>query len=92
MLHVLVFTPYGVNVKLGCGLGVKQIRGRRYLYFWSYEARSWGCRRLWTYVGPVGEPRTRRKAREPLLAYHIRVRHEVNRRIEHLEQKYATAA
>lgn len=79
-------------MQLGCGLGVKRIHGRPYLYFWSYEQRSWGCHRTWSYIGPVGQPRTRRKARELLLEYHIRVRHDVNRRIEHLQRMYATAA
>lgn len=81
-------TPFGVNVQLGCGLGIKRIRGRPYLYFWVYEPRSWGSTRSWTYLGPAGLPRTRRRARELLLEYHIRVRREVDRRIERLQRVY----
>ncbi len=71
-------------MQLGCGLGVKEIRGHRYLYFWTYEFRSWGSERVWTYVGPVGRPATAARARALLLEYHIRVRREVDRRIERL--------
>lgn len=76
-------------MQLGCGLGVKEIRGRPYLYFWHYESRSWGSHRAWTYLGPLGCPSTRRRAADLLLEYHIRVRREVDRRIESLRRVYA---
>ncbi len=81
-------TPYGVNSQLGCGLSVKRIRGRPYLYFWAYEPRSWGVRRSWTYLGPVGRTSTRAKASQLLLAYHLKVRREAERRIERLQNLY----
>ncbi len=84
----VALTPYRVNVQLGCGLGVKRIRGRPYLYFWSYEPRSGGTRRVWTYVGPVGRAATRRKAADLLLEYHVRAGREVGRRIERLQRLY----
>ncbi len=81
-------TLYGVSAQLGCGLSVKQIRGHRYLYFAGYEPRSWGVRRLWTYVGPVGRPATRAKASQLLLVHHVKVRREVEQRIERLREIY----
>ncbi len=68
---------------------MKEIRGRPYLYFWAYEPRSWGVRRAWTYVGPLGRTSTRANAAELLIAYHVRVRREVDRRIEKLHAAYA---
>ncbi len=82
-------TPFGDNVQLGCGLAVKEIRGHPYLYFWSYEGRSWGSHRDWTYVGPVGRAVTRVRAAELLLAYHLRIRKEVDRRIQRLQDRFA---
>ncbi len=82
-------TPSGGNAQLGCGLSVKEIRGRPYLYFWAYEPRSWGARRAWTYVGPVGRATTRAKASELLIGYHVQVRKEVDRRIQRLHDAYA---
>lgn len=76
-------------MQLGCGLGVKEIRGHRYVYFWSYEPRSWGSRRVWTYIGPVGTSRTRSRSSELLVEYHLRIRKEVDRRIERLTRAYA---
>lgn len=76
-------------MQLGCGLGVKRIRGRWYLYFWSYEPRSWGTRRVWTYVGPVGRAETRRKAAGLLLECHVRASRELRNRIERLQRIHA---
>ena len=75
-------------MQLGCGLAVKEIHGRRYLYFWAYEGRSWGSQRNWRYVGPVGRVSTRAHAAELLITYHLRLRKEVDRRIAHLESVY----
>lgn len=76
--------PSGGNAQLGCGLVVREIKGHRYLYFWSYEPRSWGAYRRWSYVGRVGRARTRARASELLLAYHLKIRKEIDRRIERL--------
>ncbi len=74
----------GGNTQLGCGLSVREIKGRRYLYFWAYEAGPFGSRRRWTYVGPIGRPSTKRKAMDLLVAYHLKARREVHRRMERL--------
>lgn len=73
--------PYGGNSQLGCGLVVREIKGHRYLYFWAYEARSWGSRRKWTYVGAIADPRTQPRARDILVAYHLHARQEIDRRV-----------
>lgn len=83
------FTPYGVNAQLGCGLSVKRIQDRPHLYVWAYEPRSWGTRRTWTYAGPMGRPLTRANASRLPLAHHLKVRAEVERRIERLHPLYA---
>ena len=70
---------------MGCGLVVRELKGHRYLYFWSYEERSWGARRVWTYVGPTARPGTRVRALRLLLEYHRRARNEVDRCIAALQ-------
>ncbi len=63
---------------------MRLIKGHRYLYFWSYEPGPAGSRRRWRYVGPLARPVTRTKAADLLLAYHLRARREVDRKIERL--------
>ena len=75
----------GGNAQVGCGLVVREIKGHRYVYFWAYETRSWGAYRDWSYVGPIGRPRTRSRARELLIAYHLRASRELDRRISALQ-------
>ncbi len=81
--------PYGGNSQLGCGLVVREIKGRRYLYFWAYEIRSWGSRRVWTYVGPTDRARTRARAQELLLEYHEWARRDMDRRVAILARSAA---
>lgn len=75
---------YRGNLQLGCGLAVRLIKGHRYVYFWSYEPGPLGSRRLWKYVGPVNRSTTRAKATDLLTVYHLKVRREVDRRIQRL--------
>lgn len=82
---------FGGNAHLGCGLVVRELKGRRYLYFWAYEDRSWGAHRRGVYVGPVARPGTRASALRLLLEYHNQVRREVDRRIAALESTAARA-
>ncbi len=77
--------PFGGNAQLGCGLAARELKGHRYLYFWAYEARSWGSRRKWTYVGPMKRVDTRLRAQRLLLEYHHRAQAELERRIRALE-------
>lgn len=76
--------PNGGNVQLGCGVAVRLIKGNRYVYFWTYERTATGCRRVWTYVGPVSRTSTPSKITDLLLGYHLRVRRETDRRIGRL--------
>jgi len=69
---------------VGCGLAAKRIRGRTYLYFWEYRSQDNRRRRRWTYVGPAGQTRTIDHAAALLLAYHLRARDELDRRIRTL--------
>ncbi|TLZ66282.1 MAG: hypothetical protein E6K06_08865 [Methanobacteriota archaeon] len=69
---------------MGCGLAAKRIRGRTYLYFWEYRSQDNRRRRRWTYVGPAGQTRTIDHAAALLLAYHLRARDELDRRIRTL--------
>jgi len=79
-----MLSPNGGNAQVGCGLAAKRIRRRWYLYFWEYGHRSSPRRRSWVYVGPVGQPRTRERAAALLLAYHLKARDELDRRIRRL--------
>ena len=74
----------GGNAQVGCGLVAKRIRGRWYLYFWEYGHATSPQRRAWAYVGPVGQSRTRERAAALLLAYHLKARDELDRRIRRL--------
>lgn len=76
--------PYGGNLQLGCGLVVRRIKGRLYLYFWAYEEHSWGAHRAWKYVSPIGKSATRARARELLITYHVKVKREIDRRMSAL--------
>ena len=79
-----MLSPNGDSAHVGCGLTAKRIRGRWYLYFWEYGHRTSPQRRLWVYVGPVGQLRTRERAVSLLLKYHLKARDELDRRIRRL--------
>ncbi len=72
-------------MQVGCGLVARELKGHIYLYFWSYEPRSWGSRRVWTYIGPVKRVDTRPRAQRLLLEYHHRAQRELERKIRALE-------
>ena len=74
----------GSNTQVGCGLAAKRIRGRTYLYFWEYGSRDNRRRRRWTYVGPAGQARAIDRTAALLLAYRLRARDELDRRIRTL--------
>ena len=68
-------------MELGCGLAVKVVRGRRYVYFWCYRNRTGRSRKFEEYIGPVGSHRTKERAVKALLNHQEKVREEVDRRI-----------
>ena len=69
------------NLRLGCGVEVKVVRGRRYLYFWSYGFRAGRSTRIWRYLGPAGTEKSKRKALSKLDEYGIMAKGELEGRI-----------
>ncbi len=67
-------------MQIGCGVTSKEIRGRRYLYFWHYEER--GGRRVQAsrYLGALRSEVARQKLEEVLDAYLDRLAAELRRR------------
>ncbi len=70
---------------IGCGHTTKTIKGRRYLYVWTYEATNGASRQMYHYMGPVGRVETREKARRKIVAYHEGVRQQLARETERME-------
>ena len=68
-------------MKVGCGFVEKQIHGRRYLYFWSFQGRGTDARKVEIYVGPAADPAARRKTLSAIETYCDRMRVELERRI-----------
>lgn len=56
-------------MQVGCGVSVKAIKGREYLYFWHYETREGRRRPVHDYIGPARNPESARRAVEALEAY-----------------------
>lgn len=73
-------------MRIGCGLRVHRIDGNEYLYFWHYEQDSGRSRRREDYVGPARDSGSKRDAARKLLAYHRRVRQDLDARIARLER------
>ena len=67
---------------LGCGYCVKNVRKRRYLYFWHYEARGGRRVQLEEYVGPANDPGAREEVARKVSAYADRARAEMGRFVE----------
>jgi len=67
-------------MQIGCGATTKEIRGRRYVYFWHYEERDGRRRQVFRYVGPLGRESTRSRLSEAITAYYDRAAEELRRR------------
>ncbi len=74
-------------MELGCGLEVKRIKGRRYLYFWSYRRENGRSKRNWKYIGPIGKAESRRKALKTMIVHHEAVLAEANRKLAAMRSK-----
>lgn len=70
-----------IHMEIGCGLEVRRVNGRRYVYFWSYARENGRSKRRWRYLGPAGADSTRRRAVESLTAHYHSVKKEVDRRL-----------
>jgi len=76
-------------MRVGCGLEVRNVRGRHYLYLWSYQVENGHSRRIWKYLGPVGRGDTKRKALNALTAYYTVAKGEMERKLGIVRMKLA---
>jgi len=76
-----------IHMEIGCGLEVRRVNGRRYVYLWSYTRENGCSRRRWRYLGPAGVDRTRRRALESLTAHYSSIKKEVDRRLAVMKMK-----
>jgi len=67
-------------MQIGCGATTKQIRGRRYVYFWHYEERDGHRHQVFRYIGPLGRESTRARLAEAIGSYYDRAGEELRRR------------
>ncbi len=67
-------------MRLGCGLTTKEIRGRRYLYFWAYEDRGGRQVQVFRYIGSPGSPSARPRLEAAVSAYFDRIAVELRER------------
>lgn len=69
-------------MQVGCGAAVKDIRGRRYVYFWHYEDREGRRVQAFRYLGPSGREATRVRLALAIGEYYDRMAMELHRRRE----------
>src|SRR3989440_12736607 len=55
-------------MQIGCGVTTKEIRGRRYLYFWHYEERGGRRVQAFPYLGALRSEAARQRLRGGLHA------------------------
>src|SRR2546422_9897532 len=72
----------GVSVKVGCGFVEKEIRGNRYLYFWCFQGRGAGVKKIERYMGPASDSEARRRTLREIEAYAARANTELAERVE----------
>jgi hypothetical protein len=77
-------------MQIGCGFRLKEIRQRRYVYFWHYESQGGRSRQVYEYMGPTTSPRTSRRLRGAMDAYFARAS-ETLRRESARQRRAATA-
>src|SRR3972149_6266651 len=68
-------------MELGCGVRVKPVKGRDYLYVWHYEPDGGRRRQVYEYVGPAADADARRRAVDVLEVHARRALEEARRRI-----------
>lgn len=68
-------------MKVGCGFVEKEIRGHRYLYFWYFQRRGVGVRKVERYMGPAGDTEARRRTLTEIETYASRASAELLERI-----------
>ena len=70
-------------LRLGYGVTVKTVRGKRYVYFWFYDGKG---RKTEKYLGPAEDPETEKRALKMQLEYLQNVKREVEREIEKIRK------
>ncbi len=68
-------------MKVGCGFVEKEIRGNRYLYFWSFQGRGAAVKKIERYIGSASDAEARRRTLAEIEAYAARARTEFEERI-----------
>ncbi len=67
-------------MQVGCGVSVKRIRGRLYLYFWHYEDRGGRRVQVQQYLGAPRDEATRQRLTLAVETYYDRLQDELRRR------------
>jgi len=75
------FPSGGASMKVGCGYVEKEIRGNRYLYFWSFQGRGAGVKKIERYMGPASDSKARRRTLREIEAYAARASAELAERM-----------
>ena len=70
-------------LRLGYGVTVKTVRGKRYVYFWFYDGKG---KKTEKYLGPAEDPETEKRALKMQLKYLQNVKREVEREIEKIRK------
>ena len=71
-------------MRLGYGVTIKTVRGKRYVYFWFYDGKG---RKTEKYLGPVEDPETERKSLKMQLEYLQKVKDEIEKEIKKVKRK-----
>ena len=79
-------------MEVGCGARVREIRRRRYVYFWHYERENGRSVRREDYIGPLASEKARQEILKKMAAYHGRAEAELARRRARIERMLARAA
>ncbi len=68
-------------MELGCGVRVKPVKGRDYLYVWHYGPDGGRRRQVYEYVGPAADGDARRRAVDLLEAHARKAIEEARRQV-----------
>jgi hypothetical protein len=67
-------------MQVGCGVTMKEIRGKPYLYFWHYEDHGGRRAQIYQYIGPPGSESARQRLTQAVDAYYDRVAADLRRK------------
>ncbi len=72
------------SLRLGYGVTIKTVRGKRYVYFWFYDGKG---KKTEKYLGPVEDPETEKRALKIQLEYLQKVKRELEKEIEKIRKQ-----